>query len=272
MNNSPISVVVYLTNHCYLNCNHCFFKQLEQLNKDTLDYDILINALKYFKDHNTFIIAYTGGDPLLHPRFLDILEKTKELGMLPLLGISGANVDDSIAKGIHSANVGCVQVGLNGHNESLNDQYRGKGSFREAIKSIQTLQNNNVNVNISFCLDKKNYRAIKDMLIFAKTIKAYKVKIEYWQNMNSKENSELELTKEDKEYIYSICEEYMKKYNLEDWIQCPKAKTNLVTIHSKSLVIMPNGDIKNHEFGEVIGNLYNKKIEEILEVKDNEQK
>lgn len=264
MNKYPLCVVIYLTDYCNLKCKHCFLTQTNSLNKNMLNYELLKKLLLSFKKNNVFMIAYTGGDPILHKDFFDILNYTKELGMLPLLGISGVNVTYDECKKIYDSGVRCVQVGLNGSNKELNDKYRGSGSFNKIIKTIDNLKDNGLNVNVAFCLDKNNYKDLNNMLELANKNNAYKVKIEFWNCMNDNDKS-IELSENDKDYVCDLCDSYMKSINRPDWIQYPKSKAKLTRIHSNALIIMPNGDVKKHELGEVLGNIYINSIDEIME-------
>ena len=261
----PVCVVIYLTDYCSLKCRHCFLNQLNQLNKNELDTISLKKVLRTFKDNNVFMIAYTGGDPLLHPNLFEILKYTSDLGMLPLLGLSGINVSPVIAETIYNSGVRCVQVGLNGSNAKVNDYYRGKGSFQNALNSINNLRDKKINVNISFCIDKNNYDDLENMLELAEKLNIYKVKIEFWNCVDSK--SENELSVDQKNNIRLFCDNYMDKKNIYDWIQYPKSTSNLTKIHSNALVIMPNGDIKRNEMDKELGNIYKDDIKSILEGK-----
>lgn len=262
MNNFPICVVVYLTNHCYLNCPHCFLKQLGELNKNSINSECMKNTLKELRNNNVFMIAYTGGDPLLHPDIFEILRYTYDLGMMPLLGISGMNVTEEIADKIYESGVRCVQIGLNGSTSQINDKYRGVNSFKQAMKAIKELQKAQVNVNISFCLDKDNYRDLDQMLLLAINNGIYKVKIEFWESL--RDDKTKELTSDQRMLVYNKCEEFMSRNSLNDWIQCPKKQSSLNTIRKKAVMIMPNGDVKNTELSEKIGNINEESITSII--------
>ncbi len=262
MNKFPLCVVIYLTNYCYLKCNHCFLKQLGMLNTEYLDVKIVKRLLKELKDNNVFLIAYTGGDPMMHPNIFEILKTTKDLGMLPLLGISGENITNTNAKEISNSGVKCVQIGLNGSNSKINDSYRKIGNFENVCESIKKLQSNNINVNLSFCLDKNNYYNLTSMLNFAKKNNIYKVKIEYWKCLN--ESNENELNSSEMIECEKVCMDYMQLNNKPDWIQYPKRSTNLNKIRNKAVIIMPNGDVKRNEIDLPMGNIKNEKLKEIL--------
>lgn len=266
MSKFPICVVIYLTDYCNTRCKHCFLTQTDSFNKNIIDFNILKELLITLKNNNVFMIAYTGGDPMLHPQILEILKLTSELGMLPLLGISGTNMNDEMSKKIYESGVRCVQLGLNGSTAKLNDLYRGKGNYKEILNTIKHLQSNNINVNIAFCLDKNNLFDLENMLTMAYKKKIYKVKIEFWNCINpSDERRKKELSRDERKTVGKICEDYMIKIKQNDWIQYPKSNKKLSNIHSKAIIIMPNGDVKNNEMSESLGNIYKEDIGKIME-------
>lgn len=262
MNNLPICIVVYLTNYCELECNHCFFVQQKCLNTKTICFSKIKEILQIFKDNNVYMVAYTGGDPLLHPDIFKILNLTSKLNMLPLLGISGIDVELKTAQKIYDSGVRCVQIGLNGSNKNINDKYRGKGSFDKIKKSILLLQDCGLNVNLAFCLDKNNYKDLNNMLELSNVINAYKVKIEFWKSTSG--HNDKELCKKDMINIYDNCEKYMAKNKKNNWIQCPNYKSELSKIHNSAIVIMPNGEIKNNELSRSLGNIHKDKLIDVI--------
>lgn len=251
----PSSAIVYLTNKCFLKCNHCFIKDCGRLNSSELEYETLINTLEDFKKNKVFIVAYTGGDPLLYPKILDVLKETYKRKMLPLLGISGIGVTEDLARKIHDTGVSCVQVSLDGSNEELNSKFRGKNVFSQVVESIRNLQKSQINVNIAICISNENFNDYKNLINLCKELNAYKIKIEFWHDYTNKGNFTM-LTKEQKEEVAMFCNEFEKNHNLKDYIYCPTEASALTDIHNNSLVIDADGLIRNFENGPVIGNIY----------------
>ncbi|SHK29901.1 radical SAM protein [Paramaledivibacter caminithermalis] len=151
----PISAIVYLTHKCSLECKHCFLTDSGKLNKNELSYKSMITVLDDFMNNKVCMVAYTGGDPLLHTRLFDILNETKKRGMLPLLGLSGIGVTKEIAEKIYNSGVRCVQVSLDGSNEKINSLFRGKNVFDDIINSIKLVNKAPFN-NIAWLLPINN--------------------------------------------------------------------------------------------------------------------
>ena len=70
-----------VTGKCNLNCLHCFnAKDNAPLNTE-LSYEDILNILDQARDIGVHAFTLTGGEPLVHPRFLDIVKAIYERDM-----------------------------------------------------------------------------------------------------------------------------------------------------------------------------------------------
>ena len=70
-----------ITGKCNLNCLHCFnAKDNAPLNSE-LSYEDILSILDQAKDIGIHCFTITGGEPLVHPRFLDIIKAIYERDM-----------------------------------------------------------------------------------------------------------------------------------------------------------------------------------------------
>ncbi|EOV9527566.1 radical SAM protein [Bacillus cytotoxicus] len=80
----PQSISLYVTYNCQLSCEHCFLTQTGKLNKYTLDIESIKRVIDEAHKHNVFLVAISGGDPLLHPNIYEILEFLQQKGIVAL--------------------------------------------------------------------------------------------------------------------------------------------------------------------------------------------
>ena len=72
----PVFVSMNLTNCCDLRCKHCS-KSLER-NASFIDLDLLKKSFYYFENWRIKQVILTGGEPTLHPNFIDIVKLLKK--------------------------------------------------------------------------------------------------------------------------------------------------------------------------------------------------
>jgi MoaA/NifB/PqqE/SkfB family radical SAM enzyme len=129
----PIAIV-NITNRCTLKCKHCFVYRKGTPNTPTKENEMSVEQMikelkRYRKKFGIVRMVWMGGEPLLRK---DILQQGVKLfpqntittnGTLPLI-----NLGPTIT----------WVVSLDGP-ESLNDEIRGKGSYKRVIKNLNNL-------------------------------------------------------------------------------------------------------------------------------------
>ncbi len=71
-------IVIELTNSCNLSCGHCFDER--HAATGDLSLDVLDNLLREGKSCGIDQLSFTGGEPTLHRRFRDIVDRVSEAG------------------------------------------------------------------------------------------------------------------------------------------------------------------------------------------------
>jgi len=103
-----------------------------------------------------FIIS--GGDPLLHPNLLDILDLIRkdedEVAPIEIMGNADL-LDEHKAQILFDKGVRQFQVSLDGM-EERHDQIRGKGSFNQTLKGLDILAHSGIDTHVMFTLFKEN--------------------------------------------------------------------------------------------------------------------
>ena len=76
------SMNLMLTGKCNYNCRHCFNAADNADRMEEWDYDAVIDLLDQAAECGFHSITLTGGEPMLHPRFADIVRAIYERGMV----------------------------------------------------------------------------------------------------------------------------------------------------------------------------------------------
>ncbi|MBT4522009.1 MAG: radical SAM protein [Halieaceae bacterium] len=133
------TVVVNITNHCNLNCRHCFLYRDGNANEATgsireeMSDEILIETMVHLRDkHGIEAALWMGGEPMLKPKLLRRLVK--------LFGHSTITTNGTAPLIDFGPSVLYV-ISLDGP-EELNDQIRGEGVFQRALKNLEQLPGN----------------------------------------------------------------------------------------------------------------------------------
>jgi MoaA/NifB/PqqE/SkfB family radical SAM enzyme len=154
--------MINITNRCTLKCKHCFVFREGNPNipskKNEMPADIMIEEIKKYKQkYGIYSMVWMGGEPLLRK---DVLELGVKLfprnvittnGTLPLINLG------SKTKWV---------ISLDGP-EEINDEIRGRGCFKRAIKNLQNLPDDFAGDLQSQCVvTKKNEESLEELITF----------------------------------------------------------------------------------------------------------
>ena len=161
-----------LTNYCNLECKHCYMNanQIEKGNK--LSFEKAIQIIQEFSEIGGRRIALTGGEPLLHDKFLEIFNFIVDNGIKIELETNGFFLNKNLVKNLskHRENIRYVQISLDGP-EKIHDMIRGlKGSFKRAINAIELCLKEEINVRVSTVLIKQNKDSIFEIFEILKKL------------------------------------------------------------------------------------------------------
>lgn len=257
----PKSLILYLTYYCSNNCQHCFLVQKNMLNTSELDYNDIIDILDDAMNSKVFLIPLTGGEPLLHPKFFDIVSAVKTRNMLPFLGSSSELIDLPLALELEKAGISCVQMSLDHSQEEFHDKIRGKGSFNKTLSSIENLKKTKLKIIIAICIDKNNYFSLNEIINLLYKYNIDSIKIQFYKNFFG--NKTNELTNDQIEECINKCKIFMNKINNLNFIHATNMKSEISNIHNESLSIGANGNIYLGNAEKTIGHIRNGKVSDL---------
>ncbi len=133
------SIIIEITKRCNKNCKHCYSK-FSGKNIDMPD-DLLERLIRFSKKHYKHIFL-TGGEPTLDPRVLSVAKNNPDVVFF--IFTNGSTITDSYAKQLSDLGNVIPIIGIDGSTESSHDELRGKGSYKEVMNAIKSLQKHDV--------------------------------------------------------------------------------------------------------------------------------
>lgn len=136
---------LYLSNSCNLKCRHCWitphFVDGKPEPGDVIDVDALREAVAEAKPLGLNHAKLTGGEPLLHPRFLEIVDMLTEEGLELNMETNGTLLTAELARYLkEETNLGFVSVSIDGADAETHDWFRGvPGAFEAALRGLDFL-------------------------------------------------------------------------------------------------------------------------------------
>lgn len=168
----------HITNKCDQRCKHCYiFNSGNPIPNEEWTLEeakLLVEDYWNFcqKYDKTPHISMTGGDPILHPNFWEIVELLHKKGIqFSILG-NPFHLNPEVVTRLNKAGCNSYQVSLDGLKET-HDSMRMDGSFDSTLRAIELLNEYGVSPTVMTTVSKINWKEIPEL---TKIIVNHKVK------------------------------------------------------------------------------------------------
>lgn len=156
------SVYFNITEDCNLRCRYCY---AEERNKTeawlTLaDYQRIIREIRDLSPE--VCITFTGGEPLLSPRLMEVAAYAKNMTMRTFLLTNGTLITRDNVRDIAGL-FDDIKISLDGSQASVNDQTRGAGTFDRVMQALGHLDSIGKNYRLSMTVTRKNIHDVGAM-------------------------------------------------------------------------------------------------------------
>ncbi len=173
-------IYFYLTEGCNLACRHCWLNPKQQTQSKqypTLDFDLFKSIISQAMLMGLKGVKLTGGEPLMHPRIIDILHFIRDNSIPLEMETNCALCTDEIAKEISTSIRPFVAVSLDGANAETHEWVRGiKGCFDDAVNGIKRLVNAGVKPQIIMSILHYNKNQVEYLIKLAESLGARSLK------------------------------------------------------------------------------------------------
>lgn len=135
---------IALTPKCNLSCRHCYVGPQQGRILEAEEFNEIISQLART---GVLFLTLTGGEPMMHPGFWDILAFARKSKFYIRIFTNGTLVDDKVAERLAGYGVNEIHVSLHGHKPELHELITGvSGSFSKTVNAIQLLKRHRLEV------------------------------------------------------------------------------------------------------------------------------
>ena len=170
----------YLTEGCNLRCRHCWLAPKYDpagSQYPILPVELFETAIAEAKPLGLHGVKLTGGEPLLHPEIVKLLEITRREELRVVVETNGVLCTPELAAEIARSSKVFVSVSLDGANAEAHEWVRGvPGSFQQALTGIRNLVAAGIRPQIIMSLLRVNVGQVEAMVSLAQSLGAASVK------------------------------------------------------------------------------------------------
>lgn len=236
---APFQIVWNITKACNFKCIHCYENAGKKAD-DELTTDEIIEGIDKLSRLGVASIAFSGGEPTVHPGIIDLIKHASEDGMYVSMATNGfktAKIER--AKEFADAGLEFVQISLDGLNPETHDNFRGvPNSWNRAVQSIKNFLELGVFVEVSTTVTQENYEEIPGMIDFMRELG-----VEWFMLYNfiptgsGSEVRDLDLTPKQRNELLKLIYEENGKGNMQILSTAPQFADVAVSMESDSNLV-----------------------------------
>lgn len=271
----PQSIHIELTKVCNLKCYYCYRDSGPNNSCDFIDTEKLKYTITELSKAGLSVVEITGGEPLLHPDFFEILSFCiKEIPLVSIL-TNGTLITDTFIREILPYKEKVIfSISLDSYLEAEHERKSGiKGSFNKTISAIKSLSHLGFIVRASMAVDEGNWNQIEKTLLFSKSIGASMFTYSPIVPVGRAKNIKIFDSRVPKDEIINTEKKILNEYSDFLHILDEDAKENLSRpggcgAGSRTYVLSPSGEIRmcpTYDNKGILGNVFENSIKSVFE-------
>lgn len=160
-----------ITNHCNEKCKHCYHTFDKYGERKELSTKEVFQIIDDVYDLGVFRITLSGGEALLRPDIMDVLEYIHSKHMLLVLFTNGLLLDNNIIDVLAKNGCALVSLSIYGADAITHDSVTGiEGSFDRTIHAVRNLTGHGIFTELKCVVLKDNCNQLKDVKKLAESL------------------------------------------------------------------------------------------------------
>ncbi|HOK41854.1 MAG TPA: radical SAM protein [bacterium] len=257
----PISVELSLTNECNQKCIWCSDYELRNRLPGTLKKEVIFNLVDDLKIGGTKGITIEGGgEPTLHPDFIEIINYIYDKGLGVGLITNGVilNYEDILHK------FDWIRISLDAANSNEYKKLKGTNNFDTVINNIKKIAQKTNVCGIGYIITQDNINHLEELTIILKEIGVKYIHFRpVIDNPDLYIETNLDYLKHFENKDFSIIADALQENKVRGNNGVPCYANSLVSIISASGDVFICGRLNVYEWLKPIGNINNQKFKDI---------
>lgn len=159
----PVSCEWNITNYCNLKCSFCSMNCTNQNDFENLNISKIKEVARKIKEVGCIYVSLSGGEPMSHPLFFDIVKELREQRIEVTLTTNGTFINADNIKLLEKLGVKWIQISLHGGDPDINNSIMGGNSYSAIRKSIEVVKASSIGVSVSSVITDKNEASIRKL-------------------------------------------------------------------------------------------------------------
>ncbi len=164
----PFILELEITRQCNLHCVHCYAEAENRQFDDELNLDEIRRCLQSARAVGIPELSLTGGEVMMRPDFLDIIDAGLEHGFSVRFVTNGTLLDDAMMSALTKRPVKLITVSLDAISPEVHEAIRGSRTHGPAISAILRLKEAGFRVSVITAFSRINFPDFDPLFDFCK--------------------------------------------------------------------------------------------------------
>lgn len=148
---APLYIAWQVTNECNFACLHCIEESGPgKAFRDELSEEQVFNFLKQVMNQEVPYLSFSGGEPMVHPLFFEMVEYVCARGGQLKIETNGHYLTPENCSRLKRLGVKAVQVSLDGATRETFNRMRVRGDFDRVLNGVRNLRDADVPIEINY--------------------------------------------------------------------------------------------------------------------------
>lgn len=247
---SPVQMTIVLTRTCNFKCIYCYNDSScsEKIEMTTEDWEEVIEQAR---EIGIVKCTITGGEPLTHPGFFQILRKLEACGIITYICTNGSLIDDAAIEKFLEIGTKMVQISLDSPIEQIHDELTvSKGTFSNIVNNIKKLVKAGIKVYVKAIMIPNTFKNVGELIELCHDMGVSNLVLDQYDLCYAgRGDNRFFLSKEQQQFVLDTVEEKKKQIHdmninaiLTERAWKDKDAIVMCGAFTNSIIIVSNGD------------------------------
>ena len=162
---TPHDLHMDLTSACTERCVHCYIPEYKNR---FLPVDAICRIMDEYRAMNGLRITFSGGEPMLHPQFCDILRRARQHDLVIYVLSNLTLLDEETARVLKEVDIHYLQTSVYSMIPEVHEAItRRSGSFAETMRGIDLMRKYDIPLKINTPVMEENFDSWQTVKTFA---------------------------------------------------------------------------------------------------------
>jgi pyrroloquinoline quinone biosynthesis protein E len=249
---TPGEMTLILTHACNFRCIYCFNSSAKAAGNQLTTGEWL-DVIAQAKNLDILKCMLSGGEPMMHPGFFEILQKLLDLDILAYVCTNGSLIDNQALRKFRELKLPCIQISLDAACAATHDRLSAaSGTFPKVVGAIKSLIESGIDVYIKSVITPVNVGEVGALIDLCYNLGVKQLILDRFDiSLAGRGGADLFMTPEQEQVLAETAKrkqtEYAGKFSImavtgprcwsgeSDLIRCGALET--------SFIVLPQGDI-----------------------------